>query len=124
MSFLLSNGMILREGYPGLSSRRLLTEEIYTIIPLLIRTGDELPAAVAKIEYIDFSRILIRGPKYFHTNEFREKAQKIVSQIEVIAQTLANNNAMPDCTHFTLPPESAFFDYETKTLGLPFRTTS
>jgi hypothetical protein len=107
-----------------LSQRRLLTEEIYSIIPLLLRTGDELPSAVAKIQYIDFSRILVRGPNYYRTNDFREKVQKIVNQIEIIAQLTVRNGVAPDCASFELPTDSAFIDYELKALGLPFRTWS
>lgn len=106
----------------GLSKRRLLTEDVFAIIPILLRTGYDLPPAVTKIQYVDFSRILVRGTSYYRTNDFREKVKKVVDQIEVIAKLIVENNAEPNCMGFPVPADSAFADYDPRPLALPFRT--
>ena len=103
-----------------LSQKRLPQEEFKAIIPLLLKRG-ELPNAVATIQFIDFSPLMLRGRNYYRTNDFKDKIQQIVDQIELIAQTIAVNQSMTDCGEFMLPFESAFSDYQARALGLPLR---
>jgi hypothetical protein len=107
----------------ALGQSRLPKEEFKTIIPLLLKRG-ETPNAVATIQHIDFSSVILRGRNYYRTNDFKNKVQQIIDRIEMIAQAIATNQSMTNCGDFKLPMESAFSDYQVKALGLPLRADS
>lgn len=104
-----------------LSKKRLPQIDFHTIIPLLLKKDNVLPIALSEIQYIDFSRVLLRGRNYYRTIDFRNKIWQIVGRIEQIACTIAQNQAIPDCAQFNFPNKSAFGDIEHPNQPFPFR---
>jgi len=105
----------------ALSAKRLPGNNFKAIIPLLARKSDPLPQAVAKKQYIDLSRNLTLGRRFYTTNEFRERMQTVIERIDEIAVALEANQSVPQCERFRFPKESAFLDYEARLQPFPFR---
>jgi hypothetical protein len=104
-----------------LSQERLPDVDFKAIIPVLLRKEDPLPREVQEVQYIDFSRVIIRGRRYYRTQDFRRKTVEIVNRIEQVARTLADNQRIADCEDFDLPTTPAFADYHARTQPFPFR---
>lgn len=100
--------------------RRRLPDVTYApIIPLMVRVPDPLPWAAGKIQFIDVSRVTIKGRKYFRTDEFRTKIDSVVRRIEEIAVGLWENEAVANCEIFQFPTVSAFANYLAPTQSFP-----
>ena len=65
-----------------LGQARLPNVTYVPIIPLMVRVPDPLPWGAGKIQFIDVSRVTIKGRKYFRTDEFRTKIDLVVKRIE------------------------------------------
>jgi hypothetical protein len=108
-------------GMDMLSRIRFPNEDFTSVIPVIVRTSDTLPKSVSKKQYIDISRVLIQGRRYYTTIEFRKKVEEILKQIQKIASCIAKYQIKANCEEFKLPAESAFLDYHTENQSLPFR---
>jgi hypothetical protein len=93
-----------------ISDLRLHGKDFTTIIPLMYKLSDPLPAPVSRIQYIDVSRVILLGRRYYSLNEFRGKIQQIVTKIELIAEELCRSQTRAECDAFQVPP-SAFRQY-------------
>src|SRR4051812_1711951 len=60
-----------------LTSRRLRDRPFKSIILVMVRQSEPLPQAVSAIQYIDFSRLTLIGPRYFTVRDFRVKVNEI-----------------------------------------------
>ncbi len=105
----------------SLGEQRLAGEAFRAIIPLTYRLTDPLPPAAKPIQYIDISRVSLRGSRYYTTNDFRIKIEQIVSRIENIAEAIGRRHAQPECEHFTTPIASAFDGYAPAVPAFPLR---
>jgi hypothetical protein len=105
----------------GLSTQRIPNAEFKTIIPVLIKKDDSLPEAISQIQYIDISSGMVRGRRYYSTNDFRGKVEQIVDRIEQIARALQSNSSITSCEQFPPPPCSAFANHQTQGEQFPFR---
>jgi hypothetical protein len=105
-----------------LSAHRLPGAQFKAIIPVMARKSTLIPAAVSGVQYIDVSRVMIRGRNYFNTQDFKIKIEEIVDKIERIAETIAQNQVVPGCDQFQFPTESAFLDYIAPSQLFPFRS--
>jgi hypothetical protein len=108
-------------GMDMLSKSRLPNEDFGTIIPIVVKKHKP-PEPISKIQFIDFSRVMIIGQSYLETPECKQKISEIVERIEEIAVTLSQNNARAECQEFQLPHESPFSDYEVQRQPAPFRS--
>jgi hypothetical protein len=106
----------------GLEGQRLRPEDDHAIIPLIIRDPNNLPDSVARIQYIDISRVTIAGRRYYTTQEFRSVITQITDRIISTALAIARNQAATNCGQFQFPPTSAFADYQPVNLAAPFRS--
>ena len=91
-----------------LSALRLPGKDFRTIIPLIVRESAALPQAVSKIQYIDISRVTLKGRRYYNTNEYRSRIRDVVDRIGAIAIAIAEAQVVTDCDAFTFPATSAF----------------
>ena len=107
----------------GLSQQRIPRAEFKTIIPVLLKQDSSMPECISQIQYVDFSGVIVRGRRYYSTNDFRSKITQIVNRIEQIAQTLQSNSSITTCEQFIAPPASAFANHPTKDDLFPFRAT-
>jgi len=105
-----------------LNQRRIPNSAIKTIIPIIIRAVDPLPAAVASIQYRDFSKLTIMGWKYYQTQEFRKQVAEIADSIEQVARAIVQNQAKTECEQFQFPEQSVFSDYVMKPQPAPLRS--
>jgi hypothetical protein len=105
-----------------LSDKRMPDVSFRAIIPVIVRASDPFPNAISKIQVIDFSKITVRGPRYYATQEYKTKILEIVNRIEEIAEAIVFNQAKPLCDEFQLPKTSAFLDYHTTSQPFPLRT--
>jgi hypothetical protein len=105
-----------------LGQKRLPGEDFRLIIPIIVRMSDPLPVTVSEIQYIDFSRVTIRGRSYYRTIEFREKIRDIIDRIEQIALAIVRNQSKADCEQFQFPSEPAFSKYQEKSRPFPLRS--
>ena len=104
-----------------LSLERLSNVNFKSIIPVLLKKDDDLPHEVRAIQYVDLSPVIIRGCRYFHTQDFRKKIIEIIERIELIAKTIAENDHLPNCREFTMPTNPAFISHVTSGQKFPFR---
>jgi hypothetical protein len=94
-----------------MSAKRLPGQAFSSIIPLMYKKSDPLPPAVSRIQYIDVSRVILLGRRYYSQPEFRGKIQQIVARIEQIAEEIFKNRTQAESETFTFPAESAFLQY-------------
>jgi hypothetical protein len=106
----------------SLAQKRLPGADVRTIIPLIVRISSPLPDPVARIQYIDISRVTIKGRRYYNTQEFRLRIKEVVNTIEKIALTVAQNQVATDCNCFEFPVDSAFADWHPALPSHPFRS--
>lgn len=104
-----------------LSQERLPNADFKAIIPILLKKDAPLPQEVRKIQYVDFSRLIIRGRHYYLAHDYRRKTIEIVNRIEQIAQAVADNQSIADCEQFELPSRPAFANCQVRTRPFPFR---
>jgi hypothetical protein len=102
-----------------LSLTRLPGKDFKTIIPLMVRLSDSLPKVVSRIQYIDVSRVMLQGRRYYNQREFRGKIHEIVTRIEQIAEELWRSKSRAECDLFQFPKESAFAEYVLPAQGFP-----
>jgi hypothetical protein len=95
-----------------LSSKRLPDNNLYTIIPILIRKCEDLPSAIQKIQFYDISGPITSSKKYYQTNDYHRMISEIGEQIKNIAKCLVDNNAIADCEDFEMIQKSAFIHIE------------
>ncbi|HKP84647.1 MAG TPA: toll/interleukin-1 receptor domain-containing protein [Blastocatellia bacterium] len=91
------------EAMYGLSLARLPAEDFRAIIPLIVRTFGSVPSQYSSINYIDISRVTLRGRRYFGTNEFREAIRQVTNQIARVADALKRNQSRTECERFQFP---------------------
>ena len=103
----------------GLSRNRFPGQSSKTIFPLMIRISDPLPPVMSETQYIDISRAMILGRKYYTYPEFRKTVAKIGDLIEKIAFELADSQVKAGCDSFQFPTKSAFSDYGIPLQGPP-----
>jgi hypothetical protein len=94
-----------------MSAKRLPGQTFSTIIPLMYKKSDPLPPAVSRIQYVDVSRVILQGRRYYSQPEFRGKIQQIVGRIEQIAEEIFRNRTQAESETFPFPEESAFLEY-------------
>ena len=102
-----------------LSDRRLPGEDFGSIIPVMVQVSNPLPAALADIQYVDFSKVRTSGRRYYRTLEYRQKVIEIVERIEEIAMALDRHQSRANCDNFRIPRQSAFLDYEAPSQPFP-----
>jgi hypothetical protein len=102
-----------------LGQARLPNVTYVPIIPLMVRVPDPLPWGAGKIQFVDVSRVTIKGRKYFRTDEFRTKIDLVVKRIEEIAEGLWQNRAVANCDLFQFPTVSAFSNYTVSAQSFP-----
>ena len=103
----------------ALSDRRLQNVNYKSIMPVMIRKSDPLPNAISRVQYIDFSRATLQGPRYYKYAEFRQNLEKIVQRIREIILELGQCQTVAGCEDFVFPGNSAFDDYATPKQGFP-----
>ena len=106
----------------ALSRKRLQGKDFYTIIPLIYRKTQPMPAVSAKVQYIDISSALLIGRGYYTRTEFRTKIRQVVEHIGRVAEALSQGQALPRCKGFQIPAQSAFAAYEPEPRPGPFRS--
>lgn len=106
----------------ALSSCRLPKMEYTAIIPIMLRKSIPLPAAVAKVQYVDLSRVLLQGRRYYRGPEFRQKIEDVVSRIRQIIMEIGRNEMKANCEKFSFPTASAFLDYTSHHQTFPLLT--
>lgn len=104
-----------------LNTRRVGEAEFHSIIPVMVRGGDELPEPVSRLHYIDVSGVITAGRRYFSTRDFRLRLGEIVQRIESVANKLAEKKTIAGCDEFEFPKESAFSGYTKSRQPFPFR---
>lgn len=77
------------------------------IIPVKAKDIISIPPAASRIHYVDFTNATTRS-RYFYTDDFRNKVDKIARQVHSIAETMHRNAAIAGCDTFTYPTASAF----------------
>jgi hypothetical protein len=102
-----------------LGERRLPNVNYVPIIPLMVRVPDPLPWNAQTIQFIDVSRVTVKGRKYYGTDEFRTKIDLVVKRIEKIAEGLWQNQAVAACDLFQFPTVSAFAAYTASPQSFP-----
>ena len=102
-----------------LGQKRLPKVDYSPIIALMVRVPDPLPWPAGKIQFIDVSRVTIKGRKYFSTDEFRTKIDSVVRRIEEIAEGLWKNEAISNCEMYQFPEVSAFANYAAPAQSFP-----
>jgi len=108
----------------SLSRARLAGHDFTTIIPLIFRMSSELPEPVKALQYVDISKVQVRGRRYYNTIEFRSHIQDIVTRIEQVATALRANGALAGCEELPPPPTSAFSNYSVPRQPFPLKTES
>ena len=106
-----------------LGSLRLPAPHLQPIIPLLFR-DTALPPSAAVRQSIDLSRSQILGPRYFSTNEFRVGIQKVVRQIEAIAEQIYANGCKANAHEIEWPVGSPFVNDFISPQPAPLRSGS
>lgn len=104
-----------------LNNQRIPGCEFHSIIPVMVRKSDTLPAAVSQLQYVDVSGVFTTGRRYFKTKEFRQKLGEIVERIERVADALAIKNAITGCDEFNFPKKSAFSKFGKVPQPFPLR---
>lgn len=109
-----------------LSRKRLPRERhLSNILPIIIKRNsykaDDLPEEVLDLQYIDFSAYLIQGNAFFEEEFFKESMDKIIYQIEKIAEIIDTNTTPADCDDIKFPTNLAFNGYKRKPQRAPFR---
>jgi hypothetical protein len=94
-----------------MSAKRLPGQAFSSIIPLMYKKSDPLPHPVSRIQYIDVSRVILLGRRYYSQPEFRGKIQQMVARIEQIAEEIFRNKTQAESETFPFPTESAFLQY-------------
>ncbi len=105
-----------------LSKVRLNNFDFKAIVPVLLKKSNSMPDVVAETQYIDVSRLILRGRNYYNTIEFQNKINEIVNHIAKVAHALKSNNAEPRCGNFNFPKTSVFSGYKETNQPFPFRT--
>lgn len=100
---------------------RLPGRDFRTIIPLMVREEVPLPEPVSKTQYINISRVMLQGRRYYKTLEFRRRIEEITRHIEKVAFAIRDNDARPDCEAFAFPEISAFANWQPAIQLPPFR---
>jgi hypothetical protein len=106
----------------GLESQRLRPNDDHAIIPLIVKDPNHMPETVSRIQYIDISRVMIVGRRYYTTQEFRTKITQVTDRIIATALAIARNQVATNCEQFQFPLAPAFGEYQPPEMPPPFRS--
>jgi hypothetical protein len=103
-----------------LGKERLAGENFKTIIPVLYRTSNPLPAQVDETQYIDLSHLAISSVDC-QTMHYKRHVYQIAQQIRTVANTLMRKGSKARCADRDLLKELALNEPRTSQWEPPIR---